>query len=171
LYGLPEDLLEEIYEGPVSSDYTSYEDKSRMVWWQERLYAVTDALGTCKFQTVFCALHAPKWKEFSKLIRLVSRMEISKTQLMEIGERIYTIERMFNLREGFSRKDDALPERYFEESTPIGLPIAKNKRIDKKKFNRMLDEYYALHEWDNNGVPTNETMQKLRLDKEPSHLI
>ena len=171
LYGLPEALLEEIYEGPVSSDYTSYTGKSRMVWWQERLYAVTDALGICKFQTVFCALHAPKWKEFSQLIHLVAGMKISKTQLMEIGERICTIERMFNLREGFSRKDDALPERYFKEPTPIGLPIAKNKKIDKKKFNRMLDEYYALHEWDNNGVPTNETMQKLHLDKEPSHLI
>lgn len=171
LYGLPEDLLEEVYEGPVSSDYTSYEGKSRMVWWQELLYAVTDSLGTCKFQTVFCALHAPKWKEFSKLIRLVSGIEISKAQLMEIGERICTIERMFNLREGFSRKDDNLPERYFKEPTPIGLPIARNKKIDKEKFNKMLDEYYALHKWDNNGVPKEETLKKLHLDKEPSHLI
>jgi len=171
LYGLPEDLLEEVYEGPVSSDYTSYEGKSRMVWWQELLYAVTDSLGTCKFQTVFCALHAPKWKEFSRLIRLVSGMEISKAQLMEIGERICTIERMFNLREGFSRKDDNLPERFFKEPTPIGLPIARNKKIDKEKFNKMLDEYYALHEWDNNGVPKKETLKKLSLDKEPSHLI
>ena len=171
LYGLPEDLLEKLYEGPVSSDYTSYEGKSRMVWWQELLYAVTDSLGTCKFQTVFCALHAPKWKEFSKLTRLVSGMEISKAQLMEIGERICTTERMFNLREGFSRKDDNLPERFFKEPTPIGLPIARNKRIVKEKFNKMLDEYYALHEWDDNGVPKKETLKKLRLDKEPSHLI
>ena len=171
LYGLPENLLEEIYEGPVSSDYTSYEGKSRMVWWQELLYAVTDSLGTCKFQTVFCALHAPKWKEFSKLIHLVSGIEISKAQLMEIGERICTTERMFNLREGFSRKDDNLPERFFKEPTPIGLPIARNRKIDKEKFNKMLDEYYALHEWDNNGVPQKETLKKLRLDKEPSHII
>jgi len=169
LYGLPEDLLEEVYEGPVSSDYTSYENKGRMVWWQELLYAVTDSLGTCKFQTVFCALHAPQWKEFSKLIRLVSGMEISKTQLMEIGERICTIERLFNLREGFSRKDDNLPERFFKEPTPIGLPIARNKKIDKEKFDKMLDEYYALHKWDNNGVPKKETLKKLSLDKDPSY--
>jgi len=171
LYGLPEDLLEEIYEGKVSSDYTSYDGKSRMVWWQELLYAVTDSLGTCKFQTSFCAVHAPGWKEFSKLIRLATGMKISKPQLMEIGERIYTLERMFNNREGFGRKDDALPERYFKEPTPIGLAIAKGKTIDKDMFNKMLDEYYALHKWDNNGIPKKETLKQLGLDKEPSHII
>jgi aldehyde:ferredoxin oxidoreductase len=171
LYGLPEDLLEEIYEGRVSSDYTSYEGKSRMIWWQELLYAVTDSLGTCKFQTSFCAVHAPRWKEFSKLIQLATGMKISKPQLMEIGERIYTLERMFNNREGFGRKDDALPERYFKEPTPIGFAMAKGKTIDKEKFNKMLDEYYVLHKWDSKGVPKKETLKHLGLDKEPSHIV
>jgi len=171
MYGLPEEVLKEVYEGPVSSDYTSYDGKSRMVWWQELLYAVTDSIGVCKFQTVFCAVHAPKWDEFSKLIRLATGMKFSKAQLMEIGERIYTLERLFNLREGFARKDDALPERYFKEATPIGLPIAKGKKIDKERFETMLDEYYALHNWDRDGVPKNETLERLGLDKEPTHII
>lgn len=166
LYALPEELLEEIYGGPVSSDYTSYKGKSRMVWWQELLYAVTDSIGTCKFQTVFCAVHAPKFEEFSKLIQLTSGLELSKPQLMEIGERIITIERMFNNREGFSRKDDKLPERFFKEPTPIGLPIVKGKKIDKDKFKTLIDEYYALHGWDNNGVPTEETVRKLEVENE-----
>jgi len=171
MYGLPEELLREVYEGPVASDYTSYEGKSRMVWWQELLYAITDSIGICKFQTVFCALHAPKWDEFSKLIRLATGMEFSKAQLMETGERIYTLERLFNMREGFTRKDDALPERYFKEPTPIGLPIAQGKKIDKEQFERMLNEYYALHKWDQNGEPRKETIERLRLDKEPTHMI
>jgi len=171
LYGLPEDTLEEIYEGKVSSDYTSYKGKSRMIWWQELLYAVTDSLGTCKFQTSFCAVHAPRWQEFSKLIHLATGMKVSKHQLMEIGERIYTLERMFNNREGFGRKDDALPERYFREPTPIGLAIAKGKTIDKEKFKKMLDEYYGLHKWDSNGVPKKERLRQLDLGKEPSHII
>jgi len=171
MYGLPEDLLKEIYGGPVATNYSSYDGKSRMVWWQELLYAVTDSIGICKFQTVFCAVNAPKWKEFSKLIQLVTGMKISEKQLMEIGERIYTIERLFNLREGFSRKDDNLPERYFKEPTPIGLPVARNKKIDKEKFNKMLDQYYELHGWDNNGIPKAETLKKLDLDKEPSNLV
>jgi aldehyde:ferredoxin oxidoreductase len=171
MYGLPENVLKKVYGGAVAADYNSYDGKSRMVWWQERLYAVTDSIGTCKFQTVFCAVHAPKWKEFSKLIHLATGMEISERQLMEIGERICTIERLFNLREGFSRKDDSLPERYFKEPTPIGLSVARNKKIDRGKFNRMLDEYYELHGWDKNGVPATETLNELGLNKEPSNLV
>jgi aldehyde:ferredoxin oxidoreductase len=171
LYGLPEDMLTEVYGGSVSSDYTSYEGKSRMIWWQERLYAVADSLGVCKFQTVFLAVHAPNWNEYSKLTRLATGMELSKAQLMEIGERIYTLERLFNLREGFTRKDDNLPERYFKEPTPIGLPVAKGKKIDRAKFEKMLDEYYALHEWDREGMPRKETLERLGLAKEPTHMM
>lgn len=171
LYGLPEDLLNEVYGGPVSSDYTQYDGKPRMIWWQERLYAVTDAIGTCKFQTVFCAVHAPQWNEYSKLVQLAAGMELSKTQLMEIGERIYTLERLFNLREGFTRKDDAISERYFKEPTPIGFPNVKGRTIDRKRFEKMLDEYYALHNWDSNGVPTKEALKQLGLDEEPTHMI
>jgi len=171
LYGLPEDFLEEIYGGSMSSDYRSYKGKSRMVWWQELLYAITDSLGTCKFQTVFLAVHAPKWEEYSKLIHLVTGMHFSVPQLKEIGERIYTIERLFNIREGFSRKDDTLPERYFREATPIGLPRVKGFKIDKEKFEKMLNEYYALHGWDNEGVPTAITLQNLGIKNEPDQNI
>ncbi len=171
LYGLPEELLEEIYGGPVSNDYTSYERKSRMVWWQEILYAVVDSLGLCKFQTVFCAVHAPKFEEWANLIHYATGMKLSKEALLTIGERIYTIERMFNIREGFSRKDDTLPERYFTEPTPVGFPVAKGKKIDRRKFERMLDEYYELHGWDKNGNPKQETLKKLGLDKEPSNIL
>ena len=171
LYGLPEEMLKEVYGGPVSSDYTQYDGKPRMIWWQERLYAVTDAIGTCKFQTVFCAVHAPQWNEYSKLVQLATGMELPKTKLMEIGERIYTLERLFNLREGFTRKDDAISERYFKEPTPIGFPNVKGRTIDRNRFEKMLDEYYALHNWDSNGVPTKEALRHLGLDKEPSHMI
>ncbi|MFW9880759.1 MAG: aldehyde ferredoxin oxidoreductase C-terminal domain-containing protein, partial [Candidatus Thorarchaeota archaeon] len=171
LYGLPEDFLEEIYGGKMSSDYRSYEGKSRMVWWQELLYAVTDSIGTCKFQTVFLAVHAPKWDEFSKLIYLVTGMKFSSSQLMNVGERIYTLERLFNIREGFTRKDDNLPKRYFEEPTPIGLPRVKGLKIDKDKFEKMLDEHYNLHGWDKNGIPTEETLQKLGIDKNSTPII
>ncbi|PWI46701.1 aldehyde ferredoxin oxidoreductase [Candidatus Heimdallarchaeota archaeon B3_Heim] len=168
LYGLPEELLEEIYGAPMSSDYTSYKGKSRMVWWQELLYAVTDSIGICKFQTVFCAVNAPKFEEFSKLIEYTSALKISKPELMEIGERIVTTERMFNNREGFSRKDDKLPERFFKEPTPLGLPIIKGKKIEKEKFNSLIDEYYSLHKWDNNGVPSEETLQRLGIENKQS---
>jgi aldehyde:ferredoxin oxidoreductase len=171
MYGLPESMLKEIYGGSVASDYSSYNGKSRMVWWQERLYAVTDALGVCKFQTVFCAVHAPKWREFSNLIYYATGMTITEDELMKVGERIYTLERLFNIREGFSRKDDSLPERYFTEPTPIGLPVAKDKKINREKFEAMLNEYYDLHGWDTQGEPKPETLKDLNLSKEPSKLF
>ncbi|MHA2217648.1 MAG: aldehyde ferredoxin oxidoreductase family protein [Candidatus Hodarchaeales archaeon] len=171
LYGLPSKLLEEIYGAPVSTDYTSYDTKARMVWWQELLYAITDSIGFCKFQTIFCAVNAPKWEEFSKIIRFATGLEYSKAQLMEIGERIYTLERMFNIREGFSRKDDDLPQRFFEEPTKLGLPLIKGKKIDRKKFEEMIDEYYAIHGWNIDGMPFQKTLEQLHLDKEPSGII
>ncbi|MEM2815678.1 MAG: aldehyde ferredoxin oxidoreductase C-terminal domain-containing protein, partial [Candidatus Bathyarchaeia archaeon] len=168
----PEEALEKLLGGgPVSSDYTSYVGKSRMVWHQELLYSVCDSLGLCKFQTVFLGFNMPKWEEYSRLLYLATGLEFTKEQLMLIGERIYTLERMFNMREGFTRKDDTLPERYFKEPTPVGLPIARGKKIDREKFEQMLDEYYELHGWDKNGVPTEETLKKLGLDKEPSHML
>ena len=78
----------------MSSDYRSYEGKSRMVWWQELLYAVTDSIGTCKFQTVFLAVHAPKWDEFSKLIQLATDMEFSSSQLMFFGSHRFLLHRV-----------------------------------------------------------------------------
>jgi len=171
LYGLPEEFLTETYGGKISSDYTSSEGKSRMIWWQELLYAVVDSLGLCKWQTLFCGVHMPTYEEWSKLILYATGMKMDKKQLMEIGERIYTLERMFNLREGFSRKDDILPERYYKESTRIGLPLVKGKKTNKAKFKKMLDGYYQLHGWSKNGIPEKETLEKLRLDEEPSHML
>lgn len=171
LYGLPEEVLEEVYGARVSSDYTSYEGKARMVWWQELTYAVVDSLGLCKFQTKFISVGAPCYDEWIPLVKYATGMEFTKEQLMEVGERIYNVERMFNVREGFSRKDDYLPERYYVEPTPVGLPIARGKKIDKQRFEQMLDEYYDLHGWDRDGVPKPETLKRLKLDEEPSHML
>jgi len=52
-----------------------------------------------------------------------------------------------------------------------GLPVVKGTRLDRKKFDKMLDEYYEFHGWDKNGVPTREALSKLGLDKEPSHML
>jgi aldehyde:ferredoxin oxidoreductase len=141
------------------------------VRWQELIYAISDALGVCKFQALFMSPSVIGYGEYSQLIRHVTGMELSAAELMEIGERITTLERMFNNREGASRKDDMLPERYFTEPTPLGPEGMKNKVIDRDKYELLLDEYYGAHGWDNGGVPTRETLVKLGLDREPSHII
>jgi aldehyde:ferredoxin oxidoreductase len=163
LYGLPRELLNNLYGGDVSTDYTSYDGKSRMVWWHELQYAVGDALGLCRFQMKFISVNAPSYDEWTKLIYYATGMEYTKQQLMDVGERIVTLERMLNIRFGFGRKDDTLPERYFVEPTVAGLPKVRNRKIDRQAFEKLLDEYYNLHGWDENGVPRQETLERLGL--------
>ncbi len=172
LYHLPENVLEKIYghEG-MTSDYRDYEGKPWMVFWQECLYALVDALGICKFQTVFLSPNMPKWEEYSKTIELITGLKFTPDELMKTGERIYNLERMFNMREGFTKADDTLPDRYFEEPTPDGLDVVKGKVIDREKFEKMLEEYYTYHGWDSEGKATPETLKRLNLINEPSNML
>lgn len=173
LYHLPAQVLEEVYGRPgLSSDYRSYEGKPWMVVWQERLYALVDSLGVCKFQSVFLSPHMPKAEEYARVLKLVTGLEFTPEDLMEIGERVTTLERLFDIREAnIGRADDRLPERYYTEPTSAGLAAVRGKTIDREKFERMLDEYYDLHGWDRDGRPTPEARERLGLDAEPTRLV
>jgi aldehyde:ferredoxin oxidoreductase len=159
--GLPQALLKKIYGGPVSNQMTSYSGKGRMVWWHELLHAVTDALGVCRFLTAFSSPHALQYRQFARLIKLATGLEMSSRQLRVIAERIYTLERVMLVGDGISRKDDTLPKRYFEEPIPEGP--AKGCAIDKKGFDSMLDENYRLHGWGKDGIPAKRTLKRLRI--------
>jgi len=165
LFQLPEDVLESIYGYKIKSDFTAYETKGIMVWWHELLYNIVDSLGICKFQTVFNSANSPKFEDYIPMIKYATGIELTKEQLMEIGERNYTIERLFNVMNGYTRKDDYPPRRYFEEETKRGLPFMKGRKLDMKEYEKMLDEYYRQHGWDENGVPKEETLKKLGIEK------
>lgn len=157
--GLPRELLRKIYGGPVSNRIASYNGKGRMVWWHECLHAATDALGVCRFMTAFSSPHALQYRQFARLIKLGTGLEISSKQLRTIAERICTLERIMLVGDSISRKDDTLPKRYFEEPIPEGP--AKGCVIVRKEFDHMLDEYYRLHCWDHDGIPTKRTLNRL----------
>jgi len=160
---LPQELLRKIYGGAIDNRFSSYEGKERMVWWHELLNAVTDSLGFCRFLSIFSSPHALGYRQYSKLIELSTGLKISPKKLMEIGERIYTLERMMLIRDGITRKDDTLPKRYFNE--PISEGPAKGEYISHQAFDRMLDRYYTLHGWDKNGIPLKETLKRLGIDE------
>jgi aldehyde:ferredoxin oxidoreductase len=160
--GLPENVLRKIYGGPVSSQFSSYAGKGRMVWWHELLNAVCDSLGFCRFLTVFSSPHAPQYKQFSKLIALSTGLVLTSKELKTIGERIYTLERTMLVKDGMTRKEDTLPKRYFDEPIPEGP--AQGEVILREAFDKMLDEYYRLHGWDENGVPKKISLKRLGLD-------
>ncbi len=83
-------------------------------------------------------------------------------ELMSIGERIYALERVILNREGVRRKDDYLPERFMTEAVPAGP--ASGHVLTRAMYDRMLDEYYSLRGWDEDGVPKLETLHRLGLE-------
>jgi aldehyde:ferredoxin oxidoreductase len=87
---------------------------------------------------------------------------VDAEELSELGHRIYTLSRCYNIREGFSRRDDALPYRTMYEPLPDGP--GKGKSIGDENFKIMLEEYYEARGWDKEtGVPTKETLDRLGL--------
>jgi aldehyde:ferredoxin oxidoreductase len=177
LYHLPEKVLRGIYsnpipyDGPLTSDYRDYEGKSWQVMWQEHLYQAVDCLGICKYHTIFLGPNMPAYEEWVKLIYLNTGLAFSAEEIYRAGERGYNMERLFNIREGLTRDDDQLVDRYHDEPTPLGLPVVRGRSIDRDKFKVMIDEYYRHHGWDTNGVPTKKKLEELGLDQEPSNLL
>lgn len=82
-------------------------------------------------------------------------------ELMTIGSRICTLERLILNREGITRKDDLLPRRIMEEPLPDGM--AKGRVITAAMYNEMLDEYYQQRGWNEDGIPKPETIERLGL--------
>jgi aldehyde:ferredoxin oxidoreductase len=83
-----------------------------------------------------------------------------RASLATLGERVWTLVRLFNVREGFVRTDDTLPE-LFEDPLPDGP--AAGRTVDREAFEAMLDAYYAARGWSTEGLPTAETVDRLGL--------
>ena len=181
LYHLPEKVLRKIYsspvpyDGPLSSEHTSYEGKAWQVFWQENCYMAVDCLGICKYHTTFLGATLPNFEDWPKVIYYNTGLELTPTEIWEIAERCNNLERLFNLREGLTRNDlvkgDMLNHRYFYEPCRRGAPDVVGKKIDKNKFIKMVDELYEHKGFDKNGIPKPKTLKRLGLDKEPSHLL
>jgi aldehyde:ferredoxin oxidoreductase len=181
LYHLPEKVLRRIYgnpvpyDGPLSSDHTEYKGKPWQVFWQENCYMAVDALGICKYHTVFLGATLPNFDDWPKVIYYNTGLEMTPQEIFEIAERSNMVERMFNLREGLTRDDlkkgDMLNHRYFDEPCRRGALDVVGAKIDKKKFMKMVDELYEFKGLDKKGIPKPETLKRLGLNKEPSHQL
>ena len=90
---------------------------------------------------------------------LVKGIEMDIDGLKLAAERVITLERMYNARLGFSRKDDALPDRIIKHPLPDGPN--KGKIIGQEAFDRMISDYYSLRGWDEDGRPTAATLELL----------
>jgi aldehyde:ferredoxin oxidoreductase len=142
--------------------YTA-EGKAEMIKGLYDENCVLHSLLVCDMPAKFIPLSLD---DYSNYWQAVTGESLSKNDFLAIADRIETLIRMFNLREGLTRQDDTLPYRTLWEPLPDGP--AKGQFIGEENLNRMIDEYYACRGWDSAGVPTASTLQKYGLSsKEP----
>ncbi len=157
--------------------------KARFVHFFEALYAALNSLHICLFATYAVVMEALLVKYtprpllylamqnipcaalkfidvslFSKLFETITGIRLSQGDMLKAGHRIHTLERWMNTRQGISRKDDTLPARFLKEGRQCD-PLHRTVPLAK-----MLDQYYKIRGYDQNGIPTRETLRKLELD-------
>jgi len=103
--------------------------------------------------------------DWAKYLNIVVGTNYTGKDLIKSTEIIETLIKRINIREGFSSKDDILPKRILEESLPEGP--AAGKIIGEENFKEMRSEYYLCRGWDNEGIPTQETIEDYEYDAEP----
>ncbi|MDW8802826.1 aldehyde ferredoxin oxidoreductase family protein [Clostridium sp. A1-XYC3] len=144
----------EILGYPEKLDRFSLEGKAAYAKVFHDLTAVIDSLGLCVFTTFGFGA-----QDYVDLYNAVVGGELHDVNsLMEAGDRIWTLEKMFNLAAGIDSKQDTLPKRLLEDEIPEGPSKGHVHRLDV-----LLPEYYSVRGWDENGVPTEDTLKKLAL--------
>lgn len=143
----------EILAHPELLDRTSTENKATWTKIFQDLTAVIDSMGMCLFTSF--ALGADDYVGF---LNAATGTNHSVTSLLEAGERIYNLERVFNKKAGMKPEDDRLPKRLIQE--PITDGPSKGQ---KSKLNIMLPEYYEARGWEN-AFPKKETLTRLGLE-------
>ncbi|MGM0604584.1 MAG: aldehyde ferredoxin oxidoreductase family protein [Halobacteriota archaeon] len=136
-------------------DRTRMDGKAVVLKSMEDLMAVYDITGVCKF-TRGITLEAG----VRELVNAMTGFEMTASELLTAGERMYVLSRAFNVREGFGREDDRLPPRFTEPA--INGPT-EGESIDEAAYERELDRYYAARGFDTDGVPLKQRLEQLDL--------
>ena len=138
-------ISHEILRKPVPTDRFSFSGKARIITIAEDTNATVDSLVACKF-----AFFGASLEEYAELLTATTGVEYSPQRLKEIGRRICLTERFYNCANGFSRKDDMLPERFFTEAGSSGDGIEIHP-IDRQRFEEELDKYYRIRDLNADG--------------------
>ncbi|WPC43672.1 aldehyde ferredoxin oxidoreductase family protein [Clostridium sp. JS66] len=146
----------EILGYPEKLDRFALEGKAAYARVFHDLTAVIDSLGLCIFTTF--GLGA---QDYVDLYNAVVGGELHDVNsLLLAGDRIWTLEKIFNLKAGIDSSQDTLPKRLLEEPVPEGPSKGEVHKLDV-----LLPEYYSVRGWDSNGIPTEETLRKLGLEE------
>ena len=141
----------EILGLPVKLDRFATEGKATWVKVFQDLTAVIDSLGLCLFTSF--AIGAD---EYSAMYSAITGEELTTEELLAAGDRIYNLERQFNLAAGISPDQDTLPKRVLDE--PISEGPSKGHVA---KLPILLPQYYKERGWDEGGIPTQKKLAEL----------
>jgi aldehyde:ferredoxin oxidoreductase len=110
---------------------------------------------------VMCIIVPFDYAVKAELLSAITGWDISVMELIKAAERILTVARLFNIREGFTAADDELPERFFQPKTDGALAT---KYLDRSKLERAKNYYYVLMGWDAKGIPLPEKVEELYIE-------
>src|SRR5512146_928702 len=150
LMGMP-DRLPALSVGP---------EQVKFAYLTEVFYSILDTLELCQF------VWGPAWTlygpaETVDFVRAVTGWDVTLDELMALGKRRLNLMRVFNAREGFDRKQDKLPKKFFK--TLKGGGPTGGVTLSQEEFETALDQYYELAGWTPAGIPRQETLQKLQI--------
>ncbi|HPR24026.1 MAG TPA: aldehyde ferredoxin oxidoreductase family protein [Bacillota bacterium] len=142
---------EEVFAASIPP-YTA-EGKGQMVYNLGEFNAVKFSLCVCDFWGTIT------YEIMAELLTIVTGREWKPEEMAEVGRRVLNIGRAFNQREGFARKDDTMPERLAKD--PLKSGPAAGQTIPREAFDDMLDQYYKVMGWDENGCLPDELIETL----------
>ncbi len=146
-------VASEILGVPEKTDPLTADGKAGLVKAFQDATAAVDSAGICVFTTFAWTLD-----DIAPQIDAACEGGWTTQKLLEVGERVWNLERQFNLKAGFTAKDDTLPPRLLKEAAKTGPAKGLVSQLGK-----MLPEYYQLRGWTKDGVPSNETIKRLAL--------
>ena len=141
----------EILGSPEKLDPQQIEGKDQWVKTFQDLTAVIDAAGLCLFTSFALGL-----SDYADLVNAATGFNYKDEELLQVGERIWNLERVFNIKAGVGPEQDTLPKRLLEEPMPDGPNKGHVVRLSE-----MLPKYYKIRGWDEKGYPTDEKLKEL----------
>jgi Aldehyde:ferredoxin oxidoreductase len=113
----------------------------------------------CCYSLVLCDFLPFEVDTLVELLNLATGFDYDREEYLKTGERIWNLTKIFNVKNGFTRKDETMPDRIFEEKLEID-----EAKLSKEEFEKMMDEYYEIRRWDEDGVPKKEKLKELNLE-------
>lgn len=162
------DEAEQWFGSKEASDmYHGVKGKGKLLKWSEDFVTIGDILGLCKFayyrSATFDYLRKKGLELATKFYNACTGSNVSCEDMIKTGERVFNVEKAYNIREGAGREKDKIPDRFFEEPL-LGDGPSSGAIVERDKFEAILDEYYEARGWNKaSGLMPRRHLERLDL--------